>query len=204
MTNIAVIYYSSTGSTFRLAAAAAEAAEKAGAEVRLRRIAEIAPDAAASRREGAEGFAAETADVPVAELADLEWADGILFGTPVHFGLAAPQLMHFINGTSKLSIEGKLLNKAVSAFAAGSAAHGGQVSAILALHNALTHWGAPIVATGSTEPVLFKPNNGNPYGASAVVGANPGVVADENLEAAAFQARRTLEVASVLKTLDGR
>ncbi|MCY0936754.1 NAD(P)H-dependent oxidoreductase [Streptomyces sp. H34-S4] len=202
MTNIAVIYYSSTGSTFKLAEAAADGAAKAGAEVRLLRIAEIAPNGEAAGREGSAGHQDATRGIPVATLADLEWADGILLGTPVHFGLAAPQLMHFINSTSRLSIEGKLLNKAVSAFAAGSAAHGGQVSAILALHNAITHWGSVIVSTGSVDPVLYKPKNGNPYGASAVVGANPGQVPEENLEAAAFQARRTLEVASVMKTLD--
>ncbi|GHE75663.1 NAD(P)H dehydrogenase (quinone) [Streptomyces sp. 2132.2] len=204
MTNIAVIYYSSTGSTYKLAEAAAAAAEKEGAEVRLLRVAEIDPNGEAARRDGASDFQNATKDVPVVTLADLEWADGILIGTPVHFGLAAPQLMHFINSTSKLSIEGKLLNKAVSAFASGSAAHGGQVSAILALHNAITHWGSLIVSTGSTDPVLYKPKNGNPYGASAVVGGNPGQVPEENLEAAAFQARRTLEVAAVVKTLDAR
>lgn len=198
MTNVAVVYYSSTGSVHRLAEAAEGAARKAGAEVRLCKIAELVPQAASATRTGAAEHNAATEGVPEATLADLEWADAILLGTPVHFGLAAPQLMQFINTTSALSIAGKLANKAVSAFASGSAAHGGQVSAILALHNAICHWGSIIVATGSTDPVVYQSHNGNPYGASSVVGSTPGQVHDENLAAIEFQARRTMQVAAAL------
>jgi NAD(P)H dehydrogenase (quinone) len=41
--NAAIIYYSATGSLHALARAAAEGAEKAGAHVRLRKVAELAP-----------------------------------------------------------------------------------------------------------------------------------------------------------------
>ncbi|MEU1624304.1 NAD(P)H-dependent oxidoreductase [Streptomyces sp. NPDC020096] len=198
MTNVAVIYYSSTGSTYKLAEAAAAAAQKAGADVRLRKIAELDPQAAASTRDGAAEHRAATADVPEAAPEDLEWADAILLGTPVHFGLPAPQLMHFINGTSALSIPGKLLDKAVSAFASGSANQGGQVSAILALHNAICHWGSVIVPTGSTDPVLYEPNNGNPYGVSSTTKNETGYVHDENLAAIDFQTRRTMEIAAAI------
>ena len=40
---VAVIYYSATGSVHTMAARAAQAAEKAGAEVRLVKVAELAP-----------------------------------------------------------------------------------------------------------------------------------------------------------------
>lgn len=43
---IAVIYYSATGSVHALAQALAEGAASTGAEVRLRRVAELAPDSA--------------------------------------------------------------------------------------------------------------------------------------------------------------
>ncbi len=197
MTNVAIVYYS-TGSVHKLAEAAEGAARKAGAEVRLRRIAELVPEAAAATRTGAAEHDAETGHIPEATLADLEWADAVLLGTPVHFGLAAPQLMHFIGTTSALLIAGKLANKAVSAFASGSAAHGGQVSAILALHNAVCHWGSIIVTTGPTDPVVHQPHNGNPCGASSVVGGTPGRVRDQNLDAVEFQARRTTQVAAAL------
>jgi len=41
---VAVIYYSATGTVHALAQAVAEGAASAGAEVRLRRVAELAPD----------------------------------------------------------------------------------------------------------------------------------------------------------------
>ncbi|MEV0254615.1 flavodoxin domain-containing protein, partial [Streptomyces sp. NPDC050732] len=44
--NVAVIYYSATGTVHALAQAIAEGAEKAGASVRLRTVAETAPEAA--------------------------------------------------------------------------------------------------------------------------------------------------------------
>jgi NAD(P)H dehydrogenase (quinone) len=43
---VSVIYYSATGHTAEIARELAETAEKAGAEVRLRRVAELAPPAA--------------------------------------------------------------------------------------------------------------------------------------------------------------
>jgi multimeric flavodoxin WrbA len=52
MTNVAVIYYSATGNVHALAEAVAEGAAEAGAQVRLRRVAELAPaEAIASRPE---------------------------------------------------------------------------------------------------------------------------------------------------------
>jgi NAD(P)H dehydrogenase (quinone) len=198
MTKVAVIYYSSSGNVHALAVAAAAAAEKEGAEVRLRRIPELVPEPPVIDRDAWAEHRESTRDIPDATLDDLDWADAILVGTPVRFGLPAPQLMHFIDTTAKLSIPGRLRNKAVSAFTSGSAPNGGQVTTILALHNAFCHWGALIVATGSTEPVLFEPMNGNPYGASSVSRNQPGNVHEENLAAVEFQARRTVTVARAL------
>jgi NAD(P)H dehydrogenase (quinone) len=198
MTRVAVIYYSSSGNVHKLAVAASAAAEKEGAEVRLRRIPELVPDPPVIDRDAWVEHRTATADVPDATLDDLDWADAILVGTPVRFGLPAPQLLHFIDTTARLSIPGRLQNKAVSAFTSGSAPHGGQVTTILALHNAFCHWGSVIVSTGSTEPVLFEPTNGNPYGASSVSRNQPGNVHKENLAAVEFQARRTVAVAAAL------
>jgi NAD(P)H dehydrogenase (quinone) len=182
----------------KLAVAASAAAEKEGAEVRLRRIPELVAEPPVIDRDAWQEHRTATADIPDATLDDLEWADAVLVGTPVRFGLPAPQLLHFIDTTAKLSIPGRLRNKAVSAFTSGSAPHGGQVTTILALHNAFCRWGSVIVSTGSTEPVLFEPTNGNPYGASSVSRNQPGNVHEENLAAVEFQARRTVAVATAL------
>lgn len=198
MTNVAVVYYSSTGNTHILANAAAIAAEKAGAQVRLRKIPELESDPPTTDRAAWARHVEATQDVPAVSLTDLQWADAILFGTPVRFGLPAPALMHFIDTTAPLSIGGELAGKTVSAFATGSAPHGGQVTAILALYNSFCHWGSIIVANGSTDPVLFLPTNGNPYGSSNVSRNQPGNVTEDNLAAVEFQACRVLEVATAL------
>ncbi|HEY7008037.1 MAG TPA: TrpR-binding protein, partial [Jatrophihabitantaceae bacterium] len=78
----AIIYYSATGTVHALARAAGEGAEKAGALVRLRRVAELAPPAAISANPAWDQHLRDTADVAEASLDDLAWADVVLFGTP--------------------------------------------------------------------------------------------------------------------------
>ncbi|KJY42138.1 NAD(P)H dehydrogenase [Streptomyces sp. NRRL B-1568] len=199
MTNVAVVYYSSTGNVHQLAAAAAEAAAKAGAEVRLRQVAELAPQEAIAANPAWAEHRAATADVAEATLADLEWADVLLFGTPTRFGLPAAQLKQFIDTTGGLWFQGKLVNKVVSSFTSTSQAHGGQESTVLALNNTFYHWGAIIVPPGYADQVQFAPTNGNPYGASSVSQNQASAVGEENIGAVQFQARRAVEVATALK-----
>jgi NAD(P)H dehydrogenase (quinone) len=198
VTNVAVIYYSSTGNVHQLALAAAESAEKAGAEVRLRQVAELAPEAAIASNAAWAAHREAAKDVAVASLADLEWADVILFGTPTRYGLPAAQLKQFIDTTGGIWAQGKLVNKVVSSFVSTSQTHGGQESTLLALNNTFYHWGAIIVAPGYADPIQFDVKNGNPYGASHV-GYNGEVPGPENLAAIAFQARRAVEIGTALK-----
>ncbi|RAG83027.1 NAD(P)H dehydrogenase [Streptacidiphilus pinicola] len=198
MTNVAVIYYSSTGNTHKLAVEAAEAAVKADAEVRLRRVAELAPAEAIAAKPGWAEHLAETSDVPEASLDDLDWADVLLFGTPTRFGLPSAQLKQFIDTTGGLWHQGKLVNKVVSSFTSTGTTHGGQESTLLALNNTFYHWSAIIVAPGYADPIQFAPTNGNPYGTSHVSSQSdsPG---EENLSAIGYQTRRAVEIATALK-----
>lgn len=200
MTKIAVIHYSSTGNVAALARAAASALEKDGAEVRLRRVPPPADDAVFPGTEDAVAALAESsADIPSATLDDLDWADGALFGTPVRYGMPAHGLLRFIDTTTDLAhMQHRLHSKAVSAFASGSAAHGGQVTAILALHQAFCHWGSVIVPTGATDPAHYLPHNGNPYGSANISRNVPGTIHPENFTAVEAQARRLHEVATAL------
>jgi NAD(P)H dehydrogenase (quinone) len=194
-TKVAIIYYSATGTVYALARAAAEGAEKAGAQVRLRKVAELAPPEAIDARPAWGRHLQDTADVAEASLDDLAWADAVLFGTPARFGNPASQLRAFIDTTGALWYQGKLAGKVYSAFTASTTAHGGQESTLLALGNTFYHWGGIIVPPGYTDPVQFQ--SGNPYGTSHVAGDGPpGEVA---LEAARYQARRAVDTAAALK-----
>lgn len=190
----AVIYYSATGTTYALARAIAEGAKSAGAEVRLLKVRELAPDEAIASNEGWASHRLETQDVREATLDDLEWADAIILGTPTRYGLPTAQLKQFIDTTGPLWGAGKLVNKIASSFTSAATAHGGQESTILALNNTFYHWSAIIVGPGYADPIQFQA--GNPYG-TCFVSQNGTVKPDETaLAAARFQGRRTAEVAA--------
>lgn len=194
--NAAIIYYSATGTVYALARAAAEGAEKAGARVRLRKVAETASPEAINAHPTWGRHVKDTADVAEAGVDDLDWADVLLFGTPTRFGNPASQFKAFIDTAGGvLWRQGKLANKVYSAFTASGTPHGGQESTILALGNVFYHWGGIIVPPGYTDPTQYK--IGNPYGTSHVAGDGP--PGDEALEAARYQAWRAVDTAAALK-----
>jgi NAD(P)H dehydrogenase (quinone) len=105
---IAIVYYSSTGTVYELAKAIAEGAEKAGAEIRLRKVHELAPEEAIASNAGWASHAAETQDVIEATQDDVTWADGVIFGSPTRFGNVASQLKQFIDTLGGLWARGLL------------------------------------------------------------------------------------------------
>jgi len=72
---VAVVYYSSTGTVYELAKSIVEGAEKAGAEVRLRKVHELASDEAIAANAGWASHAAEAQHVAEATAEDILWAD---------------------------------------------------------------------------------------------------------------------------------
>jgi NAD(P)H dehydrogenase (quinone) len=167
-TKTAIIYYSSTGTVDAMARRAAQAAEKAGAEVRLRHVAETAPDEAIESQDEWAEHREEVEGDPVAEPDDLAWADVVIMGTPTRFGSAASQLQAFIDTLGPLWQENALADKVYAAFTATQTEHGGQESTLLSLYTTFMHWGGIIVAPGYTDELKFA--DGNPYGASKVTG----------------------------------
>ncbi len=199
-TRIAVIYYSSTGYVHALAQAVAEGAAETGAEVRLRRVPELAPASAIESNPAWKAHVDAThAEVPEASVEDLDWADGYALGTPTRFGNPTSQLKQFIDQTGPLWAEGKLADKAATSFTSAINAHGGAESTILAVNNVFYHWGAIIVAPGYTDQQLFAAG-GNPYGTFYASGQSGDPVSGEALTAARIQGRRLATVASKLAT----
>ncbi|MBP2328195.1 NAD(P)H dehydrogenase (quinone) [Kibdelosporangium banguiense] len=195
---VLVAYYSATGSVHRLAEAVQAGAEAAGAEVRLRRVAELAPaDAIASNPAWAQHKQDTDSQVEVVSLDDLEWADGYAFGTPTRYGAPAAQLKQFIDSASSLWHEGKLADKPVTTFVSSAEQHGGQEATILSLNNVFYHWGCVIVPLGYTDDVVYEAG-GNPYGTSWPAGF-PSTMPDEAvLNCARYQGRRLAHFAGAL------
>jgi NAD(P)H dehydrogenase (quinone) len=195
MTKVAVIYYSATGNVHALAEAVAEGAAEAGAQVRLRRVTELAPAGAIDSNPAWRAHVDATADIQVATTDDLRWADGLAFGSPTRFGNISAQLKQFLDLTGPLWFAGELANKVATGFTSAGNIHGGNESTLLALYNTLYHWGAIVVAPGYTDQSIAQAG-GNPYGtAHASAGGPPG---SDVLAAARYQGRRLAAIAELI------
>lgn len=198
MSKIAVIYYSSTGTNEAIANAVAEGAREAGAEVRVRLVAETAPPQAIDSNPKWRAFVDKTAGEPRASADDMAWADGIVFGTPTRFGNVSAQLKGFMDTLGGLWFQGKLANKVYAGFTSAMNAHGGQESTLLALYNSIYHFGGLITTPGYTDPSVFAAG-GNPYGVSFGTGQGGDLPDEATLAHARYLGKRVAELASRLR-----
>ncbi len=190
---LTIVYYSTYGTNYAMAKAAADEAEAAGAEVRLRKARETVPADIVNSVDAWRKQAEATAHIPDACADDLEWANAFLFSAPTRFGTVASQMRAFIDTLGPIWQKGGLTNKAVSAMTSAQNMHGGQESTLVGFYTTFMHWGSIIVTPGYADPVIFA-SGGNPYGASAMMGGP-----DENVLASIrFQTRRLLECAARL------
>ncbi|SIT87196.1 NAD(P)H dehydrogenase (quinone) [Edaphobacillus lindanitolerans] len=194
---LAVVFYSMGGTNYELAKWAEEGAKEAGAEVRVLKVQELAPQSVIEGNEAWKATVDRTKDIPVVSSEDIEWADAIIFSMPTRFGNMASQMKQFLDTQGGLWASGKTVNKVVSAMSSAQNPHGGQEATILSLYTSMMHWGAIIAAPGYTDPVLFAAG-GNPYGTSVTVGQDGKMVEDVK-DAVKHQAKRTVEVAGWVK-----
>ena len=102
------------------ALAKAVSARAAGAEVRLRRVPDIvSPEVMAKVHGWGECSKRMLAEYGAPTLADAEWADGIIFGTPTRFGNTSAEWKAFIDSLGSLWFQGKLNGKAAGFKATG-------------------------------------------------------------------------------------
>jgi NAD(P)H dehydrogenase (quinone) len=166
MTKLAVIYYSATGHGTTMARRVATSAEAAGAEVRVRPVAETRDPASFAHNPAWTANYEATKDLPHATGDDITWADAVIFGSPTRFGSVASQLRDFLDSLGGLWSEGKLADKVYAAFTSTNTAHGGQETTLLTLYVTLMHFGGIIVPPGYTDQLKFV--DGNPYGVSLI------------------------------------
>jgi NAD(P)H dehydrogenase (quinone) len=189
----AIIYYSSTGANYQLSQWASEGAALAGAETRIRKVTELAPESVIATNAAWQKHANGTKNVEIATMEDLEWADVIVFSAPTRYGNPPAQMKQFLDSTGPLWAEGKLANKVVTAMSSAENPHGGQEATILNFYTTMYHWGAIVVAPGYTDQSIFK-SGGNPYGTSVSVDKT-GNLKEDVKEAAIYQAKRAVTVA---------
>ena len=197
MTKVLVLYYSTWGHIETMAGAVAEGAREAGAHVTIKRVPELAPEAAAK---AAHYKLNQTA--PVADPNELADYDAIIIGTPTRYGNMAAQMKNFLDQTGALWMKGALVGKVGSVFTSSGTQHGGQESTILSTHVVLLHLGMVIVGL----PYAFQGQMGvvevmgnSPYGASTIAAGDgsrqPSAI---ELEGARYQGKHVAGIAGKL------
>ncbi|BBZ36349.1 NAD(P)H:quinone oxidoreductase [Mycolicibacterium confluentis] len=197
MTKLAVIYYSATGHGTKMAERLAAAGERAGAEVRVRHIAETRdPQTFAQNPAWAANYEA-TKDLPAATGDDIVWADAVIFGSPTRFSSTAAPFQTFMDRLGGLWAQGKLADKVYACFTSSQTMHGGQETTLIGMYTSLMHFGGVLVPPGYTDGLKFA--DGNPYGVSHVTGPhNQNELDDATLAALDHMATRVVTVAARL------
>jgi len=169
-----VVYYSMYGHVLQLARAVEQGAKSvAGAEVKLRRVAEFEEVIKKTAdNEFMVKVRQQQADTPVCTLDDLREADGVVFGSPTRYGNMTAQMKQLIDSTASLWLEGKLEGKPAGVFASTGSTHGGQETTLVTMMIPLIHLGMIIVGVPySTEGMLHtEARGGTPYGATTIAG----------------------------------
>ena len=200
---ILVLFYSFSGQTAKLAREIAEGAKAiAGTKVEMKRVPELLPDSFFEEKPKFKKFRDDLdKEFPVATLDDLTSADGVAFGSPVHFGSFASQLKHFIDGLSPVFIKGVMVNKPAAYFCTSGSTHGGEEAALISmiiptLNLGMLPVGIPYPIQG-TGPEF---DAGSPYGAVFTSGHNgENEMSDDDKKAAHILGRRLATMAQILQ-----
>ncbi len=168
MSVILIVYDSNSNHTRSMAQRVARGVESvAQCEARVRSVAQ-AGSTSADRAPPVPNSGA-----PFAELQDLEECDGLILGTPTHFGNMTASLKLFLDSTTSIWMQGKLIGKPAAVFTSTGSMHGGQESTLLSMMLPLLHHGMLITGLPYNLPELSSTTTGGtPYGASHVAGAD--------------------------------
>jgi len=194
MAKVLVLYYSSWGHMEQMARAAADGAREAGADVVVKRVPELVPEAVAK----AAHYKLDQ-EAPIAQPLELENYDAIIIGASTRFGAMAAQLKNFLDQTGPLWAKGALVNKVASVMSSTATQHGGAELAIISAQASLQHHGMIIVPLS----YAYQGQSGNdvvrggaPYGMTTTSDSDGSrQPSAQELEGAKFQGKRVAEIA---------
>ncbi len=191
---LTIVFYSTYGTNHQIAEIAAEAAREAGAEVRLRKVRETAPEPVVTGQPKWKAQAERMSHIQEATPDDMVWANAFIFSAPTRYGVSASQLRAFIDTLGPIWQQGHLSDKPVTAMTSAMNPHGGQESTLLGLYTTMMHWGAIVVAPGYTDKSFYAAG-GNPYGVSVTAGQP---FTDDIKAAIRHQTTRLIDIAEKL------
>lgn len=201
-TKILVLFYSFTGNTAKLVEHVAKGAKEiTDTEVIIKQVPELVTDSVLEQKPELKKIRESFAHIPVATIEDLTSADGVAFGTPVHFGSFAAQLKQFIDQLSPVFIKGTMVGKPAAFFTSSGSMHGGEEAALLSLMIPMLNLG--MVPIGVPYPIQGEGTNfdaGSPYGAVYVSGhKGEKEISEGDIKIAKVLGKRLAAMAKVIK-----
>lgn len=197
MAKVLVLYYSSWGHMEQMAKAAAEGARSAGADVTIKRVPELVPEAVAKA-----AYYKLDQEAAIADPLELDQYDAIIVGASTRYGAMASQLKNFWDQTGPLWAKGALVNKVGSVMVSTATQHGGAEIALVATQVMLQHHGMIIVPLSYAYQAQMGNDvvrGGAPYGMTTTSdGDGSRQPSAQELEGAAFQGKRVAEIAAKL------
>ena len=194
MAKILVLYYSSWGHMEQMAKAAAEGARAGGADVTIKRVPELVPEAVAKA-----AYYKLDQEAPIADPLELADYDGIIIGTATRYGTMASQMKNFLDQTGPLWAKGALLDKVGSVMVSTATQHGGAELALINAQIHLQHHGMVIVPLSYAYQGQMGNDvvrGGAPYGMTTTSdGDGSRQPSAQELEGAHFQGKRVAEIA---------
>jgi len=194
-TSILIVCDTNGGNTYRMARRIARGVESvAGAEAVLRAVPKVG-----ARTEPRLEDVPETG-APYVEPSELAACDGLIIGSPTHFGIMSASLKHFLDGTTGQWFGGDLAGKPAAAFTSTGSLHGGNEATLLTMLIPLLHHGMLVCGLPYSHPGLMKTTRGGtPYGASHVSGESGDAPLEETeAELCALLGRRVATFATRL------
>ena len=191
--HILIIYYSQHGATEAMARLIARGVEQVdGSAAKLRTVPPLYQETKPVPESGP----------PYATVAELSQCDGLIIGSPTHFGNMAAPLKHFFDQTTSVWINSTLVGKPAGVFTSTSSLHGGQETTLISMMLPLLHHGMIVCGIPYKEAALrHTKSGGTPYGPSHVSGEhdNIRIDADESALCIAF-GKRIAQIAQRLST----
>ena len=173
-TRILIVCDTNGGNTYAMAQRVARGVESAGdAEALVRAVPKVGARTAPRMDEVPERGA------PYVEREELGDCDGLVLGSPTHFGNMSASLKHFLDGTTGQWLGGALAGKPAAAFTSTGSQHGGNEATLLTMLIPLLHHGMLVCGLPYSHPGLMgTTRGGTPYGASHVSGERGDVPLD--------------------------
>ena len=192
MKKILIVYYTKNGSTKKMAEKISMGVKMInGVEPLLRTLPDI------------ENFNKEQIsnddNILFATNEDLNNCDGLIIGSPTHFGNMAAPLKLFLDKTTNEWFNNTLSGKPAGAFTSTSSMHGGQETTLITMMIPLLHHGMIISGLPYSEKELHETNTGGtPYGPTHLSNGNKNDLSDDETKLCISFGKRIATLASKL------